>query len=413
MGKMKSARKNSSSSLTKETTWLPKTRRLIPVVEILQSPISRASFYDPECVPSSVASTPAELYEEVQKTKRNLRRIDTSSEEEETRNPDTPRRKRLLQKKKLEEDVIEQEEMAHLKRNVILPSRTREKNTAVSKYRTLFEKAKENVHDPGYDMEEALLESDIESFEETTSELDDFIADDESVEEMIQLPDEFSLSKCQDFNTAFQQFVHYLIYQGLNLESLPHDQESLLKDSVVQVEKRLDMYGNSLAISQGWSQEFTDDLKRCPVYVSQHIPSEHTRCTGCMRMRTISVRVNLLGPEYDRRTLALLENDSEFGDPELDLCYTSFEPESIQFEADVPVYLLGRNCHQRSRIFHQLHHFKFQAFQRILQNIKGLGRNLRAASSSEIIKHLEKRNLTTMFLKEFENLIDSAERYCL
>ncbi|KAK9718607.1 hypothetical protein K7432_005355 [Basidiobolus ranarum] len=349
--------------------------------------------------------------------KRNLMRIDTSSEDD-VQTIETPRRKRLLQKKKLENEQIEEEEISHLNKNAIISSRTRGMGTQVSKYRALIDKTKDAsaVQEPYCDYENNLETSDIESFEETTSELEDFIADDESIEEIAQLPEEFSLSKCQDFNTAFQRFVHYLIYYAIDptlVDGSSHDKEDLMKDSVVQVEKRLDMYSNSLVISQGWSQEFTDDLKMCPIYVSQPIPKVHTRCTGCMRMRTVSFQVNLLGPEYDRKTLKITDDDCEFGDPELDLCYSSFEPESIQFESDVSEYILGNMCHQRSLIFHQLYHFKFQTFRRIIHNIQGLGIDIEVTSTQEIIHRLEKINLIGVFLNEFENLIDNAERYCL
>jgi hypothetical protein len=139
----------------------------------------------------------------------------------------------------------------------------------------------------------------------------------------------------------------------------------VLEDSMVEVDK--DYFGPAVRMmedavlsrkelmlrSSVWSEKFKKDLETYPDYRSWSRGSSLGRdCEACHRSNhPASHEVTLEGSFYDPACpIAALREGKE---------------------TKPAVYRLGRFCHQRTFLFHQLHHWKYHLFQKIMVRLFG------------------------------------------
>lgn len=130
------------------------------------------------------------------------------------------------------------------------------------------------------------------------------------------------------------------------------------------LDNRLSGYKLSLVASAAWHPDFKRVLDQLPNFHSSSDTIYGENCEACRRSnRPASRKVVLIGKLYDLSTLEEENSDAEFF-----------------------IFYLGRFCHARSRLYHELQHFKWTMHERVRNEVS---RDDVGKSQQQILDELE------------------------
>lgn len=121
---------------------------------------------------------------------------------------------------------------------------------------------------------------------------------------------------------------------------------------------------NSLVSSQAWHVSFRKSMQKHSEYRAWARPS-NIDCEACGRSgHTATYDVSLEGLVYDSEALW----DARLSPYDLVALFES----GAGHEEDPPQFKLGKHCKFRTRLWHQLHHYKFNVIMKIRRRLKAL-----------------------------------------
>ncbi|ETW85886.1 hypothetical protein HETIRDRAFT_309140 [Heterobasidion irregulare TC 32-1] len=256
--------------------------------------------------------------------------------------------------------------------------------------------------------------------ENTTSDGDDFIVEDDGQETAPELPAAFSMRSHQDlahhFKIACQFFVHLAVLPQRRRKSFFRTtlQENEYFSLPVQIIRRqLGSLRDSLVASSVWKPHFRKALETHPEFSLTMIDFAVPDCDACRlsgRLSTMCGRLNGIEDEMD----------SEDSDSNDDHDYTDDNKSKKE-------YHLGRFCAARAQTFHRFSHWEYHLFQALLREVDHLrisnGKHgfTRVARSNmkppsdlsnpdSILDWLEGTNVISMEWQRLKELMESARK---
>ncbi|PVU89740.1 hypothetical protein BB561_005175 [Smittium simulii] len=259
-----------------------------------------------------------------------------------------------------------------------------------------------------------------------------------------------------DFETLFSGYAQYLIHRILNNDILDkYDNVNLeyFKNSESLVERKIQSIKDSLVSSSVWHDQYVKDISNLPVFYDSPIMPE-PGCEVCNygRSRTSTFNVYLIGSQYlfelytDIKPSMKLKFDKKrsdlafyrFNNGKLDHSILAnlniisntvkdkIDSGEIRYFSSADVkklniygvcYKMGKTCHQRSRLYHFLHHYTYNLAMRLTQEMEDICGNIemtdlgvteRIHLVEEIVSKLDGKNLIKVIHDELTNKLDSA-----
>eukprot|EP01103_Thecamoeba_quadrilineata_P005616 TRINITY_DN1538_c0_g1_i1.p1 TRINITY_DN1538_c0_g1~~TRINITY_DN1538_c0_g1_i1.p1 ORF type:complete len:890 (-),score=201.33 TRINITY_DN1538_c0_g1_i1:132-2801(-) len=171
----------------------------------------------------------------------------------------------------------------------------------------------------------------------------------------------------------FHDYVQFLIKVARG-----KDNGELVPKSGTSIEEEVTSRKELVFRSSVWESSFTHDLERFPTYRSWPVNIGAGKCQACKRPNHFaSWAVCFAGPAY--RSVALWKKsqplarvyENEKSGKKAEKERANAEGGLVTLSVKKPQYRLGKHCHQRSNMFHRLHHYKFSLCAAIEKKVQG------------------------------------------
>ncbi|KAJ1966735.1 hypothetical protein H4R35_006915, partial [Dimargaris xerosporica] len=213
-----------------------------------------------------------------------------------------------------------------------------------------------------------------------------------------ELPLEFSGAHMWDLHTNCKivcQYLVHLIVSRRRLLDITVESLQYFTIAYETVDRKIQSLKDSIITSAAWVPEFRHDLEKRPIYHSKRCDLD-AECEAChFSNRHATVKVVLTGTPYDQKppsklVLAALDahggliTDNEASDTaRSSVASDNLDDDSSESDnsddqtPQTTQYLVGRTCHARSQLFHQMHHFYYGVSYQLIPQICKLLKQLK------------------------------------
>ncbi|KAJ3186284.1 hypothetical protein HDU85_007724 [Gaertneriomyces sp. JEL0708] len=232
--------------------------------------------------------------------------------------------------------------------------------------------------------------------EEPDSDLEDFIVDQDpnDTQESIELPQEFKLASAtlkDSFNVLILFFVKIALNRNFGKQVYEANDARYIHN-IRSLDDRIEGFRFSLVSSEAWQPDFRGTIEKYPYYEWCIVDGGlYGDCEACRRTNHPATRkVFVSGRPYDRHTL---KNKRR-------------EPAAEGIE-----YVLGRFCCARSKLYHDLYHYKIHLASEVNDEVQGILEGKGDASAEDCMEFLKEHRVVARLWDYFKELLERGENY--